>query len=445
MSYFPYGKAALSILVLTVLSGLWIFAQPVPSDRATLTYWVFARPHYDAYRKVIPEFEREHPGVHVDLELVSNTALATRLQAAFLADLDVPDICELEISSAGTMFRGPLKDIGFINLEPRLKQNGLYDRMVQARFSPYTSRGEIFGMPHDVHPVQIAYRRDIFEKNGIDPDKIETWDDFIAAGHKLTVPGKHYMIELSDSDATGLEPILLQRGGGYFDPSGNVIMDNDAAVKAMEFYVPLVAGPNKIGNTVGDMYGAQFGKALEDGYEICFICPDWRSRMIQDNFGHLSGKMALMPFPAVAPGGARTSTWGGTMGGITKHCKRPDLAWELMQFLYTDRSQLAERFSDTNILPPLKDAWNQPAFNRPNRFWSGQPLGALYAKLAPQVPAQYTAPEIDTAKAKLSEALVACVGYYNQHGDDAGFDPFVRATLKRCADRVRAIKARNPY
>ena len=98
-----------------------------------------------------------------------------------------------------------------------------------------------------------------------------------------------------------------------------------------------------------------------------------------------------------------------------------------------------------NILPPLKDAWNQPAFNKPNQFWSGQPLGALYAKLAPQVPAQYTAPEIDTAKAKLSEALVACVGYYNQHGDDAGFDPFVRATLKRCADRVRAIKARNPY
>ncbi|MEO7719801.1 MAG: extracellular solute-binding protein [Capsulimonas sp.] len=445
MKSFPFGNATLCILLLTLLSGLWIAVQPAPQRPVTLTYWVFARPHYDAYRRVIPQFERDHPGVTVDLQLVSNSALATRLQAAFQADLDVPDLCELEIGSAGTMFRGPLKDVGFINLKPRLEQSGLYDRIVRARFAPYTSRGEIFGMPHDVHPVQIAYRRDLFEKYGVDPGKIQTWDDFIAAGRKITIPGKQYMIELSDSDSVSLESFLLQRGGGYFDSAGNVILDNEAAVKTMEFYVPLVAGPHKIGNTVGDMYGAQFGKALEDGYEMSFLCPDWRSRMVEDNYGRLSGKMALMPLPAVALGGTRTTTWGGTMVGITKRCHNPDLAWALVQYLYTDKAQLAQRFSDTNILPPLEAAWKQPAFQRPNPFWSGQRLGASYVELAPQVPPRFTAPEIDTAQAKLSEALVTCAAYYNRHGGDSGFDPFVRSTLRQCADRVRAVKARNPY
>src|SRR5579863_8786150 len=113
---FPFGKAAFSVLILAVVSGSWIMVQPPPNHNATITYWCFATPHYNAYKAAIPIFEQEHPGVTVDLEQVSNTALAARLEASMLANVDVPDCCELEISQAGTMFRGPIKDVGFINL-----------------------------------------------------------------------------------------------------------------------------------------------------------------------------------------------------------------------------------------------------------------------------------------------------------------------------------------
>ena len=133
------------------------------------------------------------------------------------------------------------------------------------------------------------------------------------------------------------------------------------------------------------------------------------------------------------------------MLGITKHCKNPDIAWDLAVFLYTNKPQINEEYPNTNILPPTRDAWSLPAINEPNAYWSNQQLGASYAKLAPDVPAQYTSPEIDVAKSKLSEALIDCVQYYNRHGNDAGFDPYVRVTLKQCADRVRADIARDPY
>lgn len=449
MNFFPYGRAALSMFALAALSAGWITTHPAPENKATLTYWTFSKDHYDAYSKLIPDFEKQHPGVHVDLEIVNNNALAARLQAAFLADLDVPDMTELEIGTAGTMFRGPAKDIGFIDLKPKLIQSGLYDRYVQSRFSPYTSRGGIYGLPQDVHPVQIVYNKEIFAKYGIDPDKIQTWDDFIAAGHKVTdtQPGhERYMIELSDSTTSsgGLETIMLQRGGSYFDPEGHCTIDSDIMVKSMEFYVPLVAGPNRIGGTTGDFYGATWSKSVEDGYVASMICPDWRTLFVQRGPTKMAGKMGIMPLPAAYPGGIRTSTWGGTMLGITKKCKHQDLAWELAQFLYTDQSRLAENFQKTNILPPLKDAWKNPAFSAPNPYYGGAPLGAIYAKYAPQVPAQYTAPTIDTAKAKLGEALIDCVAYYNNHGDN-GFDQFVRAELKEKADDVRALQARNPY
>lgn len=446
MSLFPYGKAALTIFILAVISAVCVAMNPPPSRHADIVYWTFSKDHYDAYMRVIPEFERDHHCT-VDLESLNNQAYVARLQAAFIAGVDIPDGADLEIASAGTMFRGPAGDVPFIDLKPLLVQSGLYDRYVQARFSPYTKQGRIYGLPQDVHPVQIAYRTDIFAKYGIDPNKIHTWDDFIAAGHKVTIPQKQYMIELSDSDvySGGLETLLFQRGGGYFDADGHCIFDNQTAVDAMKFYVPLVAGPNKIGATTGDFFGGGWDQSVEEGYIVSMLSPDWRTRLIQNGIPREAGKMAVMPLPAVYPGGIRTSTWGGTMMGITKGCKNKALTWQFVQFLATDSKQLVSNYYNSNILPPLKDVWADPGFSKPNPYFSNQPLGALYAALAPQVPSHYTAPAIDTAQQKLSEALTDCVAYYNVHGGDAGWDGFVRRKLTEKADDVRAIQARDPF
>ncbi len=442
MRSFPFGAAALCILILAVFSGAWLALAPAQQNPATVRLWVFAKVHYDTYKKALPGFEAANPGVKVDLQLVANNSLATRLQAAFLADVDVPDLVEIEISSAGSFFRGPLNEVGFLDLTDRLHQSGLYDRMVQARFAPYTKKGHIFGLPHDVHPVMLAYRRDIFEQEGVDVRKIKTWDDFIAVGRRLTIPGKRYMMEMSDSGGDQFEVCLFQRGGGYFDPDGHCIFDNEPAVQTMLWYVPLVAGEHKIGGDLGS--GQILTKAVEDGYLLTLVAPDWRTKSFETDIPRMAGKMALMPLPAVTPDGIHTSTWGGTMMGITKHCKRPDLAWKLAQYLYLNKADLAERFRNNNILPCLREAWDQPSFHEPRAYWSGQPLGALYANLAPHVPFQYTSPFIGMAKGKLSEALVDCVQRYKAQGE-VGFEAFVRARLKRSADEVRRRIERNPY
>jgi arabinosaccharide transport system substrate-binding protein len=439
---FPYGRAAFVILLLAILSSLFVGLRKANQHNATLTLWTFADTHHKAYLTAIPSFEQTHPGVKVEIQLVNAQAVTSRMQAAFLANLKVPDLVEVEISSAGSFFRGPLKHIGFADLTDRIHKEGLWDRMVQARFAPYTSRGRIFGIPHDVHPVMLAYRRDIFEQEGVDVRQIETWDDFIALGKKLTKPNQRYMIELSDANSSNLEPLLYQRGGGFFNPNSECVMDNEAAVQTMLFYVPLVAGKNKIGNTLGD--NQILTQAVEAGYMLTLFCPDWRSKSFEKDIPRMKGKMALMPLPAVKKGGSHTSTWGGTMLGITKKSTHQDLAWELAMHLYLNKADLADRFRDTNILPAASEAWEQEAFREPRPYWSGQPLGAMYAKLAPEVPFQYTSPYIGTAKAKLGEALVECVQYYNANGE-IGFETFVRNQLKKSADQVRLLMSRNPY
>ncbi len=445
MRTFPYGLAALCLLCLSLVSGAWLAVHPAGRKDATLVLWVFSKEHRDSYLDAIPAFEKAHPGVKVRVDLVAGNALSPRLQSAFLADVDVPDLCEMEITWAGAFFRGPLKHVGFEDLTDRLKSSGLYDRMVKARFSPYTKQGRIFGLPHDVHPCMLAYNREAFERLHIDAAKIKTWDDFIREGRRITrldPSNPRYMVEFVDNGGQSFEPLLFQRGGGYFDPYGNVIFDNQTAVDLMKWYVPLVAGPNRIGSSMAS--GLVITQALEGEYFLSVIAPDWRTKGIEKDVAHMAGKMALMPFPAVSPGGIRTSTWGGTMMGITKKCGNKDLAWELALYLYLNKADLARRFEDNNILPCLPEAWKLPAFNEPRPYWSNQRIGRLYANLAPECPSQYTSPFIQTAKNKLGEAIVRCVQQYKLTADQ-GFDQVCRRELKRSADEVRRLVARNPY
>jgi arabinosaccharide transport system substrate-binding protein len=455
-AWFPFGGAPLAILVIGLLATVWQLLNPVERHTADVELWTFAAAHYQAYKEALPDFEAEEK-VEVDLKLVAGGApLISRLRAAFWADLDVPDLVEVEITQAGGFFQGVEEDIGFIDLKPFLEEDKLLDRIVQSRFSPFSHRGRIYGMPHDVHPVMLGYRKDLFEKAGIDPAKIETWDDLIRAGRRITRTSDVdpddpvYMIEMSRTGRTPVDTCLLQRGGGYFDADGNLIMDNEISVQNLLWYVPLVAGPDRIGVPLG--WGQPFVKAVTKGSVLCFFCPDWRSKLVEQWMPHLRGKLALMPLPAFERGGLRTSTWGGTMIGITRKCKDKKRAWRLAKHLYLNMDDLERRFLDTNILPPVKEIWASEAFQAPRDFWGGQRLGKMYAELAVKTPPQYANPYLALATSKLAEALSTCVTKYEELCEGGltaeerkEFEAFARDQLKYNADEVRRQMRRNPF
>ena len=174
------------------------------------------------------------------------------------------------------------------------------------------------------------------------------------------------------------------------------------------------------------------------------LCPDWMSKFTEKDVPRVSGKMALMPLPAWEPGGRRTTTLGGTMLGITKKCENKELAFKLAAHLYFNADDLAERFRQTNIIPPVKDAWDHPAYSEPREYWSGQPIGKMYAELAEDVPPQLANPFVMQVKAKMGEALSSSCTYYEKNGEK-GFDEFVRKRLKQAADDIKRYMKRNPY
>ncbi len=443
---FPYGKAPFWLLVLALSSSLLLWATRQRAAKpADLTLATFAVQHYSAYQRVLQEFERRHH-VKVGLQLVDQRALQTRLQNAMLAHTAVPDLVELIDGSIGYFTRGPLKDVGFADLTARIAQSGYRERIVASRFSKWQSRGHLFAVPHDVHPVMLAYRADLVEQLGIHVEELETWDAFAAAGARATkdLNGDgsidRYMIDLPAAGDFGLKVLLLQRGVELFGSRGEVSFDDPRTVDTMLWYLKQVRGPRRIATECG--WGQPLAKAMIDGVALFYIAPDWRSYLMQTDVPSLSGKLKLMPLPAWEKGGRRTSVWGGTGLAITKQSRHQDLAWELVKFLYFNTDELGKRFASTNIVPPFKDAWGLPEFQAPNRFYSGQRLGAEYARLAPDTPPVWDSPYTATAEGKLSEVFLHSAQYFEANGEQ-GLRQVIERELTAAQAYVQRVMSRN--
>jgi len=443
---FPFGKAPFWLLAMAILSTVLVFVTQglVAVRKADLVLATSAANHVEAYQDMIPAFERKH-GVRVSIQLVHSRALQTRLQNAILAGTPVPDLVEIGAGDISFFTRGPLSDVGFVDLTERLEREGLRKRLVEPRLSLWSSRGHVFALPHDVHPVQLLYRADLLEQAGVDPSSIKTWDDFIALRSRfmkdLNGDGviDRYLIDLPIGEAWGLEILLLQQGVSLFDARGNLTMNQPKTVKTIAWYVRAVEGKERIATQCG--WGQSLYKAMRDGLAIFYIAPDWRTYAIQMDAPNIKGLFKVMPLPAWEEGGRRTSVWGGSGLAITKSTERPELAWQLAKSLYFDPAKLGRRFQFTNIIPPLMDSWSLPEFHTPSPFYGGQKLGLLYAALAPDTPADWSTPYKTRAADKLADVFLRALEHYRVHGND-GLDAVIQRELVRVSADIERYMGR---
>jgi arabinosaccharide transport system substrate-binding protein len=431
---FPLGKGPLVMLILFLISAVFILGRS-SEESEELVFWVFASSHYEEYQARIPLFEAQHPDVKVQLANFGGT-MHDKLLTALLSDFGAPDLVEVEITSIGRFLKGALDEVGFINLRPQLESEGWMEKLVVSRFSPWSYRDRIFGVPHDLHPVVLLYRDDLFKAAGVELTQVKTWADFIEAGKKATrdLDGDgeidQYAIVLDRQASSDYLNILLQRGGGFFDENGNIIIDSELAIETLDFFATMF-NKHKIATPV---YGTWHGHpsnyaAMQEGRILSILAPDWYVGMMKNHVPQMTGKWRAIPMPAWSAGERRTTTRGGTMIGITKQCKNRELAWEFLKFAYFDRQGLVNRYDKTRIIPPLKAAWDAPIFDERDPYLGGQRLGKLFTELSVDIPPRHQNPYWSEAEDLLNDAVFAVVTQ-KQPADVA---------LKSLAEKVRLL------
>jgi arabinosaccharide transport system substrate-binding protein len=444
---FHLGKPVLAMIAVAIISGgmMLLFRPP---QRAEMKVWVFADSHANSYRipdestpSLIEQYRRE-TGVRVDVSLIAAKAEDIRLMALFGSDSrDVPDLAEVEIGSVGKFFIPPVREVGFLPLNDFLERDGLMDRMVRSRFAPWSKEGVIFGVPHDVHPVTISYRKDLFDQVGVNLASAKTWNEFqelclkAQQGWKKKGFGRRFALEMPQVKADYLVSMLLQRHINLIDDRNVVYLNDPKVADTVARYALMVSGPRQIG--IDSSPGVNmWTKDLANGDIAACFTPDWRSVYIRTYAGELSAKMAMMPLPVFESGDEPTATWGGTMMGIPRRCKDPERSWKLLKFLYTTPQSLEARVRFTHIIPPMRDQWFDPLYHQPDPFYGGQKVDELYIQMADRIPNRYVTPFTPMAVQSLSFALGRAVAHVEDYGE-AGLREACQAYLDRQAKDLR--------
>ena len=340
-----------ALLALTLLQ---LACSPKSDPRETVTFWAMGR-EAEVVAGFIPEFEREHPGIRVDLQTIPWTAAHEKLLTAFAADA-LPDLCQLgntwipEFATLGTLQPlQPYVDASKV-VDPADYFPGIWDTSVVD--------GRLLGVPWYVDTRLLFYRKDILREAGVARPP-RTWDEWNAAmaaikrhvgpqRYAILLPVNEFEQQLSLGLQTG-DP-LLRDGGRY----GN--FRSPGFRKALAFYANAFAqgwAPRMSETQISNVWDEFF-----NGSYAFYLSGPWNIREFKRREPPaLKGQWGTMPLPG--PDGPGAGIAGGTSLVVFASSRHKDAAWQLVEFL--SRPDVQQRFhAAIGDLPPRRSAWESP-------------------------------------------------------------------------------------
>lgn len=322
----------------------------------TFTMWSLSDPHTTFFQNADAEWNKAHPNEKITLNVttMNDVDLANKMLVSISAGAGAPDFADIEQSYFLSFLKGSkpgLVDISDIVANDR-------SDFVQQKLDIYSKDGKLYGLDYQTGTTVAYYNEDIFKQAGVDPTKIKTWDDFIAAGKTIKAKTGKLMWYISTQLDRELELMVGQMGSDYFDSKGNLTLDNASNVKALQMlhdmiYVDKIAAvaPGSSVDTE-QAYGA-----IDKGNVASVIMPIYYNSRFTDSMPDLKGKMLIEAPPAFPDGKYKTVIAGGTGTGISTQCKDIQLA---KQFLTFAKATPEASMNDWNVLgddPIRLDVW----------------------------------------------------------------------------------------
>jgi multiple sugar transport system substrate-binding protein len=308
-------------------------------------------------------------GVKVTIEHVNANDLPARATAA-IEGRKGPDILQLN-NNYPQLYAGGLED-----------HNQLIAELGGDKFYPFIMDavrvdGVVRGVPYIFGGGANTYRKDIFQKVGIDklPD---TWEEHLAAGKKLKKYGMPIGQTLGHTfgDAPGFAyPLLWSFGGMEVDDKGKVVLNSKETLAAVEFLKEFWFAACDEGGLAWDdssnnrAFLAETIACTLNGASIYFVArytPEKAAPGLADKIGHY-----LM---SRGPAG-RFHTVGQFSNCITTYSENKEIARDYIR--YCHKKEVFEQFLTTNkgyVNGPLPE-WQQ------HPMWEADPAVTIFREL----------------------------------------------------------------
>ncbi|WP_444844517.1 sugar ABC transporter substrate-binding protein [Duganella caerulea] len=339
------------VLLVLAFAALLSSCAPRREEGVVLKFWAMGR-EGEVVTALMPEFERTHPGVRVEVQQLPWTAAHEKLLTAFAGEV-MPDIFQL-----GNTWVPEFKAIGALRAldgEVATSQHVTRADYFPGIWDTNIVDGKLWGVPWYVDTRVMFYRRDMLARAGYAKPP-QTWEDWMKAmtAIKRIVGPDNYAILLPSDEFEPLLALALQqdepllRDGGRY---GN--FRTPGFRRSLQLYADMYAQKLAPLNRITNVYH-EFGM----GYVSFYISGPWnmgefKRRLPADQQD--SWMTAILP----GPSGPAASVAGGSSLVLAASSKHQREGWQLIEYL--SRTDTMARFHElTGDLPPRRSNWSHP-------------------------------------------------------------------------------------
>jgi multiple sugar transport system substrate-binding protein len=347
----------------------------------TIRFWAMGR-EGEVVQELAKDFERENPGVRVDVQQIPWSAAHEKLLTAHVGR-STPDLAQL-----GNTWISEFETLRALEpLDSRVKVSsaltpggyfpGIWDTNVVD--------GQTYGIPWYVDTRVLFYRKDILKQAGYDslPATWSGWREAMQAVKKVVGPEK-YAIFLPVNEWPPAVILGLQAGSGLLSDNWSRGSFSDPAFRrAFEFYIGLYR--DGLAPPVSNTEIANLYQEFARGYFSMYITGPWnlgefRRRLPAD----LQGAWATAPLPGPDTDGRAVSLAGGASLVLFRGSHHKEEAWRLIEFLSRPAQQL-RFYRLSGDLPARQEAWADSALSSdPNVRSFGEQLERVVS--TPKIP-----------------------------------------------------------
>src|SRR5438105_8478332 len=297
-------------------------------DPNVVRFWAMGR-EGEVVTELLPEFERTHPGIHVEVQQLPWSAAHEKLLTAFAGD-STPDLCQLgntwvpEFVALNALAPLDANAAASSVVDPRDYFAGIWD----------TNRvgGKLYGVPWYVDTRLIFFRRDLLARAGYaaPPRSWSEWTAMLEAIRQQRITA-HYGIVLPASEFEPLVAFALQQDDPLLRDDGRFgNFESAGFTRALKFYVEMFRrgyAPPSTNADVSNVWN-EFGR----GYFTFYISGPW-------NIGELERRLpqalqqTWLTAPLPGPEGAGASIAGGSSLVLFQQSPSQAAAWQLIEYL----------------------------------------------------------------------------------------------------------------
>ena len=323
----------------------------------------------DLMRKLFDNYEKQNPGVKIEIETGGATSelqrqyLSTVLNAKDAAiDIYMIDIINpMQYARAGWL--EPLN--GYLGNEA----NTIMNTYLPAYGAANVVDGKIVALPAFADAQFLYYRKDLFDKYGVKAPG--TWDE-LAAGLKKILDGEKNgaMNGVATTGAaiegavcTFLKPYWSQ-GKEFNDAAGRMTLDKAAAQKGLEMWLSLV-DRGVMQKNIGEVRPADMVNAFKAGNLVAMVNWGFAWDQLQSQADStVKGKVGVLPLPAMA-GGKSATCIGGWQWAVSAFSKNKAASAKLVRYMSSPESAkflaiegsllpvFAQTYTDADVLKKL--------------------------------------------------------------------------------------------